>query len=204
VNVIESSEHRFPIAMLAIALPLGAVLLFLLHELEGILHAPMAVNAMLEETTKIALFLLTALAARSRFWSSILFPAVPDPGSERSTRLLVPILCITAFGLAENLLYFFNFPTSSIYQRLLYSYPIHLNTALLYALAFLSGRPLKVAGYFAVGVLYHLSLNYLSLRLPEFAVYLVGGANLLILFLLYWRMRVGIIERSIQTCWNPK
>jgi hypothetical protein len=204
VNVFKTSEHRTAIMTMAIALPLGAALLLLLRELEGILQGPMAVNAALEEAAKIALFLLTALASRSRIWRNILFSGGTDSDSGRSPELLIPLLSIAVFGLAENLLYFFNFPTSSIYKRLLYSYPIHLNTALLYALGFVSGRPLRVVSYFIIGVLYHLGLNYLSVELPPFAIYMVGSGNLVILFLLYWRMRLRIIERSMQACWNPK
>ncbi len=204
MNVSRASEHGSAIVTAAIALPLGAALFFLLRLVEGIIRGPMALNALLEETAKATLFVLAVLGSKSRIWRNILFPRGTDPDFGPPTPLLFPLLCITAFGLTENILYYFSFPTSSIYKRLLYSYPIHLNTALLYALGFLSGKPLRVASSFIICVLYHLALNYLSFRLPEVVIYLFGVVNLFILFLLYRRVLVKIIERSMQACWNPK
>jgi hypothetical protein len=108
------------------------------------------------------------------------------------------MLCIAVFGITENVLYFLSFPTSSIYRRLVYSYPIHLNTAFFYAIAFLSGKPLRVTLYLLLGVLYHLGLNLLSLDVPVAGIYAVGVGNIVVLLLLYWRVRLKIVQRSIR------
>jgi hypothetical protein len=114
------------------------------------------------------------------------------------------VLCIVVFAATENILYFLSFPTSSIYGRLLYSYPIHLNTALLYALAFSSGKAVQVGVSLGIGILYHLGLNRLSLDLQAAATYAVGVGNLAVLLLLYWRLRMKIVQRSIRSCLNQK
>jgi hypothetical protein len=178
--------------------------------LEGVISGSMtisgsmAVNAALEEAAKITSFVLIVFASNSTVWQRILYDQESEGDSRQTTLLLFPLLCITAFAVSENVLYFLSFPTSSIYRRLLYSFPIHLNTALLYALGVLSGRVLRLGLYLIIGVLYHLALNHLSIGLSITAVYLVGATNVAILSLLYWRLRMKIIQRSIRACWNPK
>lgn len=186
------------------ALPVGVGLFFLVRLLEGTVKGPMLFNVVLEEAAKFTLFVIVAWAAGSTAWSKLLFDEQTDSDRKEGRLLLFPLLCAAVFGITENILYFLSFPTSSIYKRLLFSYPIHLNTALLYALGFLSGRIPKLGLYFVIGGLYHLGLNYLSLRLPEAGIYTVGVANLCVLLLLYGRTRIKLIERSIQACWNPR
>jgi hypothetical protein len=204
MNVFRGFEYRSVLATAILSLPVGVALFFLVRLLEALGPGSMVVNVLLEEATKIILFAIAALAARSKIWNKILVFQEADSHGRLSTSLLVPVLCIAAFAITENLLYFLSFPTSSIYRRLLYSYPIHLNTALFYALAFLSGSVLRVGLYFIIGVLYHLGLNYLSLNLQAVAIYMVGVGNLVTLLLLYWWLRMKIVQRSIRSCWNPK
>jgi len=195
MNVFKRLEYGSSLTAAAVALPVGVALFFMVRFLESLGSGSMAVNVLLEEASKIAVFAAVALAARSRILRG---------NDSRGIRLLIPLLCIFVFAIAENVLYFLRFPTSSIYRRLLYSYPIHINTALLYALAFLSGGALRTALYFLLGVAYHLGLNHLSANLQVFLGYMVGVGNLCILFLLYWRVRIKIVQRSAGSCWNPK
>ena len=198
MNGTRGFEYRFSLAAGALSLPLGVALFFLVRLMETLGPGSMAINVLLEEAVKIILFVGLTLAARTRTWKRILLVEQGDQGGRLNLPLLVPVICIVAFGITENLLYFLSFPTGSIYRRLLYSYPIHINTALLYALAFSSGSALKIGLYFIVGVLYHLGLNHLSLRLPPAAIYLVGLGNLVVLLLLYWKIRLKIAQRSIR------
>jgi hypothetical protein len=204
MNVFEGFEHKSALVTVILSAPAGVALFFLVRLLESLGRLPMPVNVLFEEAVKIILFVGGALALRSRSWNKI--PAFHEAGGDggRSAAVLLPVLCIAAFAVTENLLYFLNFPTSSIYRRLLYSYPIHLNTALFYALAFLSGSTLRVGLYFLIGFLYHLGLNHLSLHLQAAAVYAVGVGNFVVLLLLYWRVRMKLAQRSISSCWNPR
>jgi len=204
MNVFKTLRDKFPPVPALGALPVGVGVFLLIRLLEGTIQGPMAVNVVIEEAAKFALFVIATLAAGSTAWSKFIFNEQTDPDRKEGVFLLFPLLCAVVFGITENILYFLSFPTSSIYKRLLYSYPIHLNTALLYALAFLSKRIPKMGLYFLIGVLYHLGLNHLSLRLPEAGIYSAGILNLGVFFLLYWRTRIKLIERSIQACWNPR
>lgn len=200
MNFFKTLENKAPPLIVLGALPAGVGLFFLVRLLEGTFQGSMTINVLFEEAAKFALFVLVALAARAGRAAASRKVLL----HEKVTLLLFALLCVVVFGITENILYFVSFPTSSIYKRLLYSYPIHLNTALLYALGFLSGRASSFVLYFIICSLYHLGLNHLSLRLPVAGVYAFGIANLVFLLLLYWRVRVKLIERSIQECWNPK
>jgi hypothetical protein len=184
--------------MSVLSLVIGVALFFLIRKLETAGPGSMLVNVLFEEAAKIVLFGTAPFAARTRIWKSLVSAGTEDREAPRRTALLASMLCIAVFGITENVLYFLSFPTSSIYRRLLYSYPIHLNTAFFYALAFLSGNPLRVALYLLLGVLYHLGLNRLSLDLPVAWIYLVGVGNIVVLLLLYWRVRLKIVQRSIR------
>jgi len=197
-NGTRGFEYRSSLAAAAFSLPLGVALFFLVRQMETLGPGSMAINVLLEEAIKIILFIGLILAARTRIWKRILLVEKGNQGGRVNLPLMVPVICIVAFAITENLLYFLSFPTSSIYRRLLYSYPIHINTALLYALAFTLPSALKITLYFIAGVLYHLGLNYLSLRLPPAAIYLVGLGNLVVLLLLYWKIRLKIAQRSIR------
>jgi hypothetical protein len=188
----------------AIAVAVGVAVFFLLRRLEVSLQGSIAVNTVLEETVKLAIFAVAAVVSKSKVRENLPFLRGRDNEHALLIPILFPLLCITAFGFTENLLYFASFPTSSIYKRLVYSYPIHLNTALLYALAFLSGKPLRTVSYLLIGAAYHFGLNYLSTRIPDLLIYLIGIGNLIALLHLYWRTRMRILERSMQTCWNQK
>jgi len=202
MNVFKTLENKAPPLVLLGALPAGVGLFFLVRLLEGTFQWSMTINVLFEEALKLALFVLASFAS-----PTVRAGCAAASGKtflEEGTLLLFALLCVAVFGITENILYFVSFPTSSIYKRLLYTYPIHLNTALLYALGFLSGRAFSFVLYFIICGLYHLGLNHLSFRLPEAAVYAVGIVNLVFLFLLYWRVRVKLVERSIKECWNPK
>jgi hypothetical protein len=198
MNVFKRLEYRSSPTAAAISLPVGVALFFMVRFLESLGSSSMAVNVLVEEASKIAVFAAVALAARSRIFESTLLLQSSEENDSHGIRLLIPLLCIVVFAITENVLYFLRFPTSSIYRRLLYAYPIHINTALLYALAFLSGGALRTALYFLLGVAYHLGLNHLSADLQVFLIYTVGVGNLFILFLLYWRVRMKIVQRSAR------
>ena len=198
MNVFKGFEHKSALVTVILSAPAGVALFFLVRLLESLGRLPTPVNVLFEEAVKIILFVGGALALRSRSWDKILATHEAGGDGRGGAAVLLPALCIAAFAVTENLLYFLSFPTSSIYGRLLYSYPIHLNTALLYALAFLSGSPFRVGLYFLIGFLYHLGLNQLSLHLQAAAVYAVGVGNLAVLLLLYWRLRMKLAQRSTR------
>jgi hypothetical protein len=190
----------------AAALPIGIGLFFLVRSLETRMNTSRLVNVLVEEVVKITLFLL--LEAARRVLPTVLKnpstnAVLPRLRHKVPGLLSYPLLCIISFGITENIAYFLSFPESSIYQRLLYSYPIHLNTGLLYALAFISGKPGVYLLSLLVSCLYHLGLNILSLTLPAVGIYAVGIVNLLLLFFLYWNIHNRSMERSIKECWNP-
>ena len=148
MNVFKRFEYRSSLAAAAISLPAGVGLFFTVRFLESLGSNSMAVNVFLEEASKIALFAVAALAARFKVFAGIRFFQSGEAQDSHGHRLFAPLLCIVVFAITENILYFIRFPTSSIYRRLLYSYPIHVNTALFYALALLSGGALRTALYF--------------------------------------------------------
>ena len=186
----------------AVTVPIGIGIFFLVRFLETSLETTRLVNVLVEETAKLSLFVLLELAYKYRL-SPLREPSTDTP-LPRAGLLALPVLCITAFAVTENITYFLHFPESSIYQRLLYSYPIHLNTAFLYTLAFVSARRLFYPFALLVSWSYHIGLNALSLVLPPLGIYTVGTGNLLLFFGLYWSIRNRSIKRSIEECWNPR
>jgi hypothetical protein len=106
----------------------GLPLLFLLRAVEQSWSGNLLASSFLEEAAKGVLFLALALAlglAKGRF------PSAASPE-------LLPLVCIVGFAMTENLLFVLYAPTTAVYQRLLYAYPIHLNTGLLYTIVFVS------------------------------------------------------------------
>ena len=186
----------------AVTVPIGIGMFFLVRFLETSLGANRLVNVLLEETAKLFLFILLELAYKHRL-GPLMDPDTDTP-LPRAELLALPVLCITAFAVTENIAYFLRFPESSIYQRPLYSYPIHLNTAFLYALAFVSAKRLFYPFTLLFSWSYHIGLNALSLVLPPLGIYAVGAGNLLLFFGLYWSIRNRSIKRSIEECWNPR
>jgi len=185
------------------ALLAGGGLLFLARMLERMLERMLAgslgllVPVLLEEGLKGALFLGLFFARRLSRNRPVRGAAAAVPAAD-----LLPLLGIMGFGVAENILYFLAAPTSSIYQRLLIAYPVHLNTGLLYTLALLSGRPFVGALAGLLGSAYHLGVNALVLSGPAPAVWAAGAVNLLALLLLIARLRQRRLERSLDACWN--
>ena len=176
----------------------GIGLLFMVRRASGALPDSLLLAAGLEEASKMALFAAGA-AGRRR-----LRPAAFDLGA-RGEGLLGPFFAAAAFGASENLLYYLRYPTSSIYGRLLYSYPVHLNTALLFVQVFVwaEGRPargrLLVLGAALLGAAgYHFGLNALSVLLPRLALYLLGPLNLALFAALLWRQRTTTVRRSLR------
>lgn len=183
------------------ALLAGGGLLFLARMLERMLERSLGgtllVPVLLEEGLKGALFLGLFFARRLSRNRPVRGAAAAVPAAD-----LLPLLGIMGFGVAENILYFLATPTSSIYQRLLIAYPVHLNTGLLYTLALLSGRPFVGALAGLLGSAYHLGVNALVLSGPAPAVWAAGAVNLLALLLLIARLRQRRLERSLDACWN--
>lgn len=143
-----------------------------------------------------AAFMRTAPAALSEEamrWGLIgLFASLlrrASPGARRRGRALLGMAALAAwaFGAAENLSYFLAFPDAASFWRLIYSMPVHLNAALLYALAWgradegEAARPGWAAP--ALGLGWHLAFNAAALALPVRVAAPIGGALNLIAFL---------------------
>ncbi len=189
-----TSRSAVPLVVQAASFLLGIALLFLVRRVEAGSGASLLAASLLEEGLKVLLFLALWLA--SRFAGERLRAL---PSSE-----FLPLVCIVGFALTENILYFLQAPTGAIYQRLLYSYPIHLNTAALYTLAFLAGRPLAAALAALAGLAYHFALNVLALVVSGPLIYAVGALNLAALAVLFLRIHRLRIERSLDPCWTPE
>lgn len=168
----------------------GAGLFFALRRIEQALPYHLLLAALVEEAAKAFLFAGVAVSRRrSR--------------GERAEALLRPLFAVAGFGVTENILYFLRYPTSSIYGRLVCSYPIHLNTALLFALFLESGegrlaarRLLACAAVFAGAVGYHALFNRLLALVPRLAPYTLGPVNLVLFAALHWRQRTLDLQRS--------
>ncbi len=156
-----------------LALPTGFGIFYLLRFPEDTTGKGLLLNAILEESIKLSLFILLWLISDKKK----LLQGLP--------LLLYPLLSIVCFGLVENIYYFFSFPLSSIYFRLLYCYPIHLNTGLAYTLGFYAKKRFIPAALFAISVSYHYALNVISLLYgTKPFIYAIGLSNLLIFFVL--------------------
>ena len=170
----------------------GVGLFFALRLAEQALPDSLLLAALVEEAAKAALFVAVALSGRHN-------------GRERAEALLRPFFAVAAFGVTENILYYLRYPTSAIYGRLVCSYPIHLNTALLFALVLGSGgggsaarRALACAAAFAGAVAYHALFNRLSVLVPRLAPYALGPVNLVLFAALLWRQRTLCLPRSTR------
>jgi hypothetical protein len=172
----------------------GIPLFFLARWAEASAGASLLAASLIEESLKGCLFLALWLATRLARERLLALPSAE----------FLPLICIVGFALTENILYFLEAPTGSIYRRLLYSYPIHLNTAALYTLAFLAGRPLASALAALAGLSYHFALNVLALVAGGPAVYAVGALNLVALAALFLHIHRMRIERSLDLCWTPE
>jgi len=192
---MRASERRALARLLArsaASLLAGIGLCFLARWLEQGWGERLLPPVLLEEGLKAVLFL--GLLAARRVGPRRLAGA---PAAD-----LLPLLAVTGFALTENLLFFLASPTRSIYQRLLYAYPVHVNTGLLYTLALLSGRPGLLLAALAPASAYHLGLNALALSAPAAWTWTAGAANLPLLGWLILRLRRRRVERSLETCWK--
>ena len=170
-------------AAVFLSLLIGSGLFYLLRFLENISGRGLLLNALLEESGKLGLFILFWLASKKfdRFAKKKLL--------QGSSLFLYPLLSVLGFGLIENTYYFFSFPLSSIYFRLLYSYPIHLNTGLAYTLGFYAKKRFIMVLLFTASVTYHYALNVISLTCGTgLFIYGIGFANLLLFFVLVWKL----------------
>jgi len=178
---------------------LGFPLLLLIRWIQRSWETNLLASSLIEEGIKICLFLALYLLLRL---GKGRLPGVKEPE-------FLPFICIIGFAIGENSLYFFYAPTTTIYQRLLYSYPLHLNTGLLYTWIFLTlllrsatGQrtllPILIACLGAlIGTAYHFFLNVLTLAISNSAVYLIGGINILATILLFLVLHRKRIERSL-------
>jgi len=178
---------------------LGFLLMLLIRWAQRSWGTSLLTSSLIEEGMKVCLFLALAVITRSGRGR---LPGVKEPE-------LLPLICIIGFAVSENSMYFLYAPTTSIYQRLFYSYPIHLNTGLLYTIIYLSLQPQAGAGQRTVtrvlavcfgasgGIAYHFFLNVLALAVSGAAVYMIGGTNLLALMLLFAGLHRIRIERSL-------
>lgn len=182
---IKRLQPILPLLLLIASVAGGAGLFFFLRSLEILIRGSPGINTLLEESVKLGSFLIMGLARRIH-------------KGRHGGMMLTPFFCIIGFGVLENIAYFLRYPTSSIYERLIYSYPIHLNTGLLYSLAFQAGKPLPIALAYLFALAYHFGLNTLSLILPRPALYGIGIGNLILFFALYWQLRVRSLERSLR------
>jgi len=177
----------------------GLPLLLLIRMIERGWQTNLLASSLIEEGVKVCLFLALCLLLRL---AKGRVPGAKEPE-------LLPFLCIIGFAVGENSLYFFYAPTTTVYQRLLYSYPLHLNTGLFYAWIFLTLRSRSQKGRrtlpsiliaclaACIGTAYHFFLNVATLVISDPAVYLIGGINVLTLILLFLVLHRKRIERSL-------
>jgi hypothetical protein len=177
----------------------GLPLLLLIRMIERGWQTNLLASGLIEEGVKVCLFLALCLLLRL---AKGRVPGAKEPE-------LLPFLCIIGFAVGENSLYFFYAPTTTVYQRLLYSYPLHLNTGLFYAWIFLTLRSRSQKGRrtlpsiliaclaACIGTAYHFFLNVATLVISDPAVYLIGGINVLTLILLFLFLHRKRIERSL-------
>jgi hypothetical protein len=177
----------------------GLPLLLLIRMIERGWQTNLLASGLIEEGVKVCLFLALCLLLRL---AKGRVPGAKEPE-------LLPFLCIIGFAVGENSLYFFYAPTTTVYQRLLYSYPLHLNTGLFYAWIFLTLRSRSQKGRrtlpsiliaclaACIGTAYHFFLNVATLVISDPAVYLIGGINVLTLILLFLVLHRKRIERSL-------
>ena len=177
----------------------GLPLLLLIRMIERGWQTNLLASSLVEEGAKVCLFLALCLLLRL---AKGRVPGAKEPE-------LLPFLCIIGFAVGENSLYFFYAPTTTVYQRLLYSYPLHLNTGLFYAWIFLTLRSRSQKGRrtlpsimiaclaACIGTAYHFFLNVATLVISDSAVYLIGGINVLTLILLFLIFNRKRIERSL-------
>jgi hypothetical protein len=177
----------------------GLPLLLLIRMIERGWQTTLLASGLIEEGVKVCLFLALCLLLRL---AKGRVPGAKEPE-------LLPFLCIIGFAVGENSLYFFYAPTTTVYQRLLYSYPLHLNTGLFYAWIFLTLRSRSQKGRrtlpsimiaclaACIGTAYHFFLNVATLVISDPAVYLIGGINVLTLILLFLVLHRKRIERSL-------
>jgi hypothetical protein len=177
----------------------GLPLLLLIRMIERGWQTTLLASSLIEEGVKVCLFLALCLLLRL---AKGRVPGAKEPE-------LLPFLCIIGFAVGENSLYFFYAPTTTVYQRLLYSYPLHLNTGLFYAWIFLTLRSRSQKGRrtlpsimiaclaACIGTAYHFFLNVATLVISDPAVYLIGGINVLTLILLFLFLHRKRIERSL-------
>lgn len=177
----------------------GLPLLLLIRMIERGWQTNLLASSLIEEGIKVCLFLALCLLLRL---AKGRVPGAKEPE-------LLPFLCIIGFAVGENSLYFFYAPTTTVYQRLLYSYPLHLNTGLFYAWIFLTLRSRSQKGRrtlpsiliaclaACIGTAYHFFLNVATLVISDPAVYLIGGINVLTLILLFLVLHRKRIERSL-------
>ncbi len=162
----------FPVVVI-LSLLTGSGIFYLARFLEGIISGSLLLNAVLEESIKLSLFILLWLFSNKK---KLL---------KGSSLLLCPLLAVFGFGIIENVYYFFSFPLSSIYLRLLYSYPIHINTGLAYTLGFYAKKRFIPLLLFTVSVAYHYALNVVSLlHGTKPFIYGIALANLFLFFVL--------------------
>jgi hypothetical protein len=199
MNGIEITDRVRGLSGYAVAFLSGLPLLLLVRWIERGLETSLLVSSVVEEGVKFCLFL--------SLWVFRSLGEGRTPGAKEPE--ILPFLCIVGFAMAENVLYFFFAPTTAIYQRLLYSYPLHLNTGLLYTWVYLSLRsgddrsrgnvPRAAVAAFAasLGTAYHFFLNVLAQTAKASTVYPVGVLNLLVLLLLFLVVHRKRIERSL-------
>ena len=197
VHIGIESRLRF-LPAYAAAFLTGLPLLLLIRLIERGWQTNLLASSLIEEGMKVCLFLALCLLLRLGR-----VPGAKEPE-------LLPLLCIIGFAVGENSLYFFYAPTTTIYQRLLYSYTLHLNTGLFYTWIFLILRSGKATGrrsaflrmlIFCLGACvawaYHFFLNVATLVITDSAVYLIGGINICALILLFRGVHRKRIERSL-------
>jgi hypothetical protein len=174
------------------ALLAGCGLLFLARWVERGWSGALLVPVLIEEGLKGALFLALFTARRLDRGRLAGVPAVD----------LLPLLAVIGFGATENVLFFLASPTGSIYQRLLYAYPVHVNTGLLYTLAYLSGRPVLFPAALLAASAYHLGMNALALSGTAAWIWAAGAGNLPVMLWFILRLRTVRVERSLERCWK--
>ena len=157
----------------------------LVQLLEETIKGGFLFNALLEESMKVILFIFLLAAAR--------IICQRDVG----VVTIYPLLIILGFGIVENIVYFIHFPSGAIFLRLFYSYPIHVNTGLIYTYFFVRKKYMLIVPFLALSILYHYGLNLVSINISSKLILCsIGLVNLSFLVYLIYRIQEEIVVRS--------
>lgn len=133
----------------------GSGLFFLLRFIELKIHFGPLFNAALEELGKLLLF-IPLLFARG------LKDEKRTSGEKELDLLLLPFFAVCIFAIIENIAYFLSFPSTFIFIRIVTSFLLHINTALVLLLIFAAFNWRYLFLTIPAAILYHWLLNSIT------------------------------------------